>query len=117
LALRDYLHEKAEESRHNETLGFLIMVIGVNLMVGGVLATVVSVENPDWLLFIPYKFNSNPYSLVGLSFAIIGLVLLVLGVVFSVHSALQRSLYMDRLKETQKLEAEITRSEESSEES
>jgi len=115
LALRDYLHEKAEESRHNETLGFLIMLIGVNLLVGGILATVVSVENPDWFLFIPYKLNSHPYSLVGLSFASIGLVLLVLGIIFSVHSALQRSLYIDRLKETQKLEAERTGSEESSE--
>jgi len=117
LALRDYLHEKAEESRHNETLGFLIMLIGVNFFVGGILATVVSVEDPEWLLFIPYKFNSHPYSLVGLSFACIGLVLLVLGIVFSVHSALQRSMYMDRLKETQTLEAERTGSEESSEKS
>lgn len=112
MALRDYLHEKAEESRHNETLGFLIMVIGVNFLVGGIVATVVTVENPEWLLFIPYKLNSDPYSLVGLSFASIGLVLLVLGIVFSVHSALQRSLYMDRLKEAQTLEAEKTGSEE-----
>ena len=117
LALRDYLHEKAEESRHNETLGFLIMIVGVNLLVGGILATVVTVENPNWLLFIPYQLTSHPYSLVGLSFAVIGLVLLVLGIIFSAHSALQRSMYMDRLKEAQKLEAERTGSGESSEES
>jgi len=113
LALRDYLHEKAEESRHNETLAFLIMVIGVNFLVGGIVATVVTVENPEWLLFIPYKLNSHPYSLVGLSFTSIGLVLLVLGIIFSIHSALQRSLYMDRLKESQKLEAQKIESEES----
>ena len=106
MALRDYLHEKAEESRHNETLAFLIVVIGVNFLVGGIVVTVVTVENPEWLLFIPYKLNSHPYSLVGLSFTSIGLVLLVLGIVFSIHSALQRSLYMDRLKESQKLEAQ-----------
>ena len=113
MSLRDYLHEKAEESRHNETLGFLIMLIGVNLLVGGILATVVTVENPNWFLFIPYQLTSHPYSLVGLSFASIGLVLLVLGMVFSIHSALQRSWYMDRLKEAQKLEAEKIGSEES----
>lgn len=112
MALRDYLHEKAEESRHNETLAFLIVVIGVNFLVGGMVATVVAVESPEWLLFIPYKLNSHPYSLVGLSFTSIGLVLLVLGIVFSIHSALQRSLYMDRLKESQKLEAQMTGSEE-----
>ncbi len=113
MALRDYLHEKAEESRHNETLAFLIMVIGVNFFVGGIVATVVTVEDPEWLLFIPYRVNSNPYSLLGLSFISIGLVLLVLGIVFSIHSALQRSLYMDRLKESQKLEAQKIESEES----
>lgn len=113
LALRDYLHEKAEESRHNETLGFLIMVIGVNFLVGGIVATAVTVENPEWLLFIPYKLNSHPYSLVGLSFTSIGLVLLVLGIIFSIHSALQRSLYIDRLKDSQKLEAQKIGSEES----
>jgi len=117
LALRDYLHEKAEESRHNETLGFLIMLIGVNFLVGGILATVVTVEDPEWLLFIPYRLTSHPYSLVGLSFAIIGLVLLVLGIIFSIHSALQRSMYMDRLKEAQTLEAQKVGSETSSEES
>jgi uncharacterized membrane protein HdeD (DUF308 family) len=106
LALRDYLHEIAEESRHNETLGFLIMVIGVNFLVGGIVATVATVEDPEWLLFIPYKLNSHPYSLVGLSFTSIGLVLLVLGIIFSIHSTLQRSLYMDRLKEAQKLEVQ-----------
>jgi len=106
LALRDYLHEKAEESRHNETLGFLIMVIGVNFFIGGMVATVVTEENPEWLLFIPYKLDSHPYSLIGLSFASIGLVLLILGIIFSIHSALQRASYMDRLKETQTLEAQ-----------
>ena len=50
LALRDYLREKAEESRYNETLAFLIMVIGVNFLVGGMVATVIAVEDPEWLL-------------------------------------------------------------------
>jgi len=55
---------------------------------------------------IHYKLNAHSYSVVGLSFTSVGLVLLVLEVILSVHSALQRSLYMDRLKEAQRLEAE-----------
>ncbi|MDH5449515.1 MAG: hypothetical protein OEX77_01260 [Candidatus Bathyarchaeota archaeon] len=113
MALRDYLHEKAEESRHNETLGFLILIIGVSFFIGGIVVTVVTEENPEWLLFIPYKLDSHPYSLIGLSFASIGLVLLILGIIFSIHSALQRASYMDRLKETQTLEAQKIDSEES----
>ena len=101
MSLRDYLHEKAEESRHNETLGFLILVIGVTIMMSGLLITAIKVENPDWILFIPYKLNTHPYSLLGLSLISMGLVLLILGIFFSIHSALQRSMYIDRLKEAQ----------------
>ena len=101
MSLRDYLHEKAEESRHNETLGFLILAMGVVIFMSGMLITAVKVENPDWLLFIPYKLNSHPIVLLGLSFTSIGLTLLILGIVFSTHSALQRTMYMDRLKEAQ----------------
>jgi heme/copper-type cytochrome/quinol oxidase subunit 1 len=101
MSLRDYLHEKAEESRHNETLGFLILVIGVVMLMSGMLITAIRVENPDWLLFIPYKLNSHPSVLLGLSLTSIGLTLLILGIAFSTHSALQRTMYIDRLKEAQ----------------
>jgi len=101
MSLKDYLHEKAEESRHNETLGFLILTMGVITFLSGVLITAVKVENPDWLLFIPYKLNTHPFVLMGLSFTSIGLTLLILGIAFSTHSALQRTMYMDRLKEAQ----------------
>ena len=101
MSLRDYLHEKAEESRHNETLGFLILAVGVIVLIGGLLITAIKVENPDWLLFIPYKLNTHPFVLLGLSLNAIGLTLLILGIAFSTHSALQRTMYMDRLKEAQ----------------
>lgn len=101
MSLRDYLHEKAEESRHNETLGFLILAMGVIILMSGLLITAVKVNNPDWLLFIPYKLNTDPFVLLGLSLTSIGLTLLILGIAFSTHSALQRTMYMDRLKEAQ----------------
>jgi len=31
----EYLHEKAEESRHNENVGYMIILAGVVLLVGG----------------------------------------------------------------------------------
>jgi len=45
LGLRDYLHEKAEESRHNETVSYLMIVIGAIFLIGRVLETVLKVEN------------------------------------------------------------------------
>ncbi|MEM2281413.1 MAG: hypothetical protein QXZ68_05435 [Candidatus Bathyarchaeia archaeon] len=39
MSFRDYLHEKAEESRHNETTAYLMFLAGTVFFVGGVLET------------------------------------------------------------------------------
>ena len=110
MALMEYLHEKAEESRHNETVGYLITITGVIFLIGGTVVTVSAVSNPDWLLFIPYKLSSHPYSLMGLIFTVLGYTLLSFGVILSIHYALERSWYMWRLQETQTVAEEKLKS-------
>ena len=95
----DYLHEKAEESRHNETLAYLIFIAGAVFFVGGLLETVITIEDPDWFLFFPYKLTSHTYSLLGLAMVLSGFTLLVLGIILAIHYALDRALYMNQLKE------------------
>jgi hypothetical protein len=101
LALMEYLHEKAEESRHNEIVGYLITITGVILLIGGTMVTVSAAPNPDWFLFIPYKLSSHPYCLMGLVFTVLAYILLCFGIILSVHYATGRSWYMWRLQETQ----------------
>ena len=106
MSLRDYLHEKAEESRHNETIGCLIIIIGSIYLIGGIIETVIVSENPEWFLFIPYKITGEVSSLVGLAFNFVGLVLLALGIALCIYYALERSWYMAELRKAQSREIE-----------
>jgi cytochrome c biogenesis factor len=100
----EYLHEKAEESRHNETVGYLIIIIGSIFFIGGLLETVIKVENPEWFLIIPYHITPHPYSLLGLALTSIGLALLTAGIVVSVHYAKERGWYMKEIHKAHSVE-------------
>jgi len=94
----DYLHEKVEESRHNETLAYLMFTAGAIFFVGGIVETMITAENPDWFFFFPYKLTSHVSSLLGLSLELGGFTLLALGTILGIHYAFEKALYMDQMK-------------------
>lgn len=102
----NYLHERAEESRHNEAMGLVLAVIGSVFMVGGILQTVVTVERPEWFLIFPYHIESSPYGVLGLLFTLIGVVVLLVGFGLGIYFSAQRSWYTNALRETYRAEEE-----------
>jgi len=99
ISCMDYIHEKVEESRHNQTLAYLMFVTGVVFFVGGVLETVITTENPDWFLFFPYKITPPSPNFLGLFMVFSGFILLVLGMALSVHYVLEGAFFSGQFRE------------------
>ena len=105
----EYLHEKADESRHNETVGYLIVIIGSTLFTGGLILTVITIEVPGWFLTVPQQL------LISLSLTSVGVALLSLGIVMGIHYAKQRSSYMKELQRAYAVEEQKLRTEKQNE--
>lgn len=108
MSFRDYLHEKAEESRHNETTAYLMFLAGTVFFVGGVLETLFMSQfinrAPEWFIFIPYYMEPHVGAVMGLALIIGGLTLIVYGIVAGVSYSRDRSWYMNELRKANSLE-------------
>jgi hypothetical protein len=101
---RDYLHEKAEESRHNETLAYLMFLAGAIFFVGGILETLSLTGNPEWFLFIPYHTEPLAGAVLGLTLIVSGSTLIVFGIAAGLSRSRARSWYMQELRKATSLE-------------
>lgn len=104
MSFRDYLHEKAEESRHNETLAYLMFLAGAMFFVGGILETLSLAGNPEWFLFIPYHTEPIAGAVLGLTLIISGSALIVFGIAAGLTRSRVRSWYMQELRKATSLE-------------
>lgn len=104
MSFRDYLHEKAEESRHNETLAYIMFVVGAVFFVGGVLESLSLTENPEWFIFIPFHTQSVAGAVLGLTLVTSGLSLIVFGIATGINYSHSRSWYMKELQKATLLE-------------
>jgi hypothetical protein len=97
MSIQDYLHEKAEESRHNEMIAYLMVLAGSVFFVGGILSSLGMGREPSWFLFIPYLAGSTQAIFLEIAFLIVGLFLIVGGTGTGLHYYRDRGWYMREL--------------------
>jgi hypothetical protein len=108
MSFRDYLHEKAEESRHNETVAYLMFLAGTIFFVGGILENLlissIVGKNPEWFIFIPYYAVFHNAAILGLALIICGLTLIVYGITAGISYSRDRGWYMNELRKANSVE-------------
>jgi len=104
MSFRDYLHEKAEESRHNETLAYLMFLAGAIFFVGGILETLSLAGNPERFLFIPYHTEPLAGAVLGLTLTVSGSTFILFGIASGLSQSRDRNWYMQELRKATSLE-------------
>jgi hypothetical protein len=97
MSIHDYLHEKAAESRHNETLAYIMFLVGSVFFVGGILSSLVMSRETSWFLFIPYIADFTEAMFLEMAFLLIGIFLSVAGIAAGLHYYRARNWYLEEL--------------------
>lgn len=104
MSIHDYLHEKAAESRHNETLAYIMFLAGSVFIVGGILSSLVMSREISWFLFIPYVADFTEAMFLEIAFLMVGLVLSVSGIGAGMHYYRDRNWYLKELSKAKDTE-------------
>jgi len=110
MSFREYLHEKAEESRHNETCAYLMYLAGTMLFIDDILETLGVGEDPRWFIFIPYYTEPFAGAILGLTLIISGLSLIVFGIVAGLTYSRDRGWYMEEMRKANSAENDLMHS-------
>jgi cytochrome b subunit of formate dehydrogenase len=97
MSIHDYLHEKAAESRHNETLAFIMFLTGTVFGVGGIISSLVMSQEPSWFLFIPYIADFSQAMFLEIALLVVGFALCISGIAIGLHYYRDRNWYLQQL--------------------
>ena len=107
MSFEDWLYRKAEQNAQNEILAFLIMILGMNLLIGGLIVTVLAVGEP---LFLPFLAQQpvDRAATVGFVLTFAGFFMLSAGFVLAIHYDRQRSWYVGETAKSTMYEKDTT---------
>ena len=99
MSFEDWLYRKSEQNAHSEILAFLMVVLGVNILIGGLVVTTITVgQVPP--LFSMFSQSLNSSGVLGLVLTLVGFCLLCAGFILVVYYDRERSWYLGEIEKS-----------------
>ena len=95
------MRENIEELRHRETLAFLIIIMGMISLMGGLTVTILHSNQLTWLLFFPYEPGSS--GILGVGLSLLGFSLTSVGFVLAVYYDREKMWFLYQIRESDAL--------------
>ncbi len=97
MSIEDWHNTKAEQNAHNEILAFLMLVVGVNLLIGGLIVTVITVGEP---IFNPFSISQTTSysSILGLILTFAGFSVIAAGFILVVNYDRNRTWHLNEVQ-------------------
>jgi len=92
-----WLYRKAEENAHNEILAFLSMILGMNLLMGGLLMSL-AVFGELTVLLHPYSLPPSFSAYSGFILSAVGFAVLSAGFIFVLYYSRKRLWYINEIQ-------------------
>ena len=99
MSFEDWLYRKSEQNAHSEILAFLMVVLGVNILIGGLVVTIITVGQAS-LLFSMFSQSLNSSGVLGLVLTLVGFCLLCAGFILVVYYDRERSWYLGEIEKS-----------------
>jgi uncharacterized membrane protein len=93
----DWLHRKAEENAHNEILAFLLMVLGMNLLMGGLLMSLI-VAGELTVVLQPSSLPPSFTAYSGFILTVVGFLVMFSGFTLTIYYSRKRLWFISEIE-------------------
>jgi hypothetical protein len=104
LSYEDFLYRKAEQNAHSEILAFLMMILGMNLLMGGLIVTIMAVGQLNLFPFMLQQPLTQSATL-GMILTFSGFSILLVGFILVINYDRQRSWHLSQIEKSTKLKS------------
>ena len=102
MSFEDWLYRKAEQNAHSEILAFLMMVLGMNLLIGGLIVTIIAVGQLNLFPFLVQQ-PLNQSSALGPILTLTGFAVLSVGFVMVIYYDRHRSWHLREIEKSARI--------------